>query len=245
MSNHYHIVLRVDPAKVARWSDEEVAERWQSVCPSYSKLENGKLRALHKSALLDNTERMLELRQRLASLSWFMRFINEPLARLANKEDNCTGRFWEGRFKSQQLLDENAILAAMVYVDLNPVRAGIANDVTEAKHTSLSKRLTLADNNKPLTAINQPYETLPFDYTRADYIELARWTVAVQQHKRPMRSKRIPFGRSEQSTTLWIDHYLPSPGHWQRANGSFQALKDYARDIGQCWIKTRSLHLQQ
>ena len=245
MSNHYHIVLRVDPAKVARWSNEEVAERWQFVCPSYSKLEDRKLRELHKRALLEDTERVLELRQRLASLSWFMRFINDPLARLANNEDNCTGRFWEGRFKSQQLLDENAILAAMVYVDLNPVRADIANDVTEAKYTSLHKRLTQSQDDKPLTAINPPHAALPFDYTLADYIELAHWTVSAQQHKQSEPSKRIPLHKSSQSTLLWIDHYLPTPGHWQRANGSFQALKDYARDIGQRWIKTRSLHLHQ
>ena len=212
------------------------------VCPRRATGEHAnQIKAMYRMALLEDTERLGVLRSRLGSLSWFMRFINEPLARMANKEDNCKGRFWEGRFKSQQLLDENAILAAMIYVDLNPVRAGIAEDASTASHTSLRKRLTNTARKDEMTALNQANAPLPFAYCLDEYIDLADWTVEAQRDNRPSRSyKRGPPHNAQ----LWLHHYLPKPGYWQRANGSFQSLRDYARDIGQCWIKTRSVHLQ-
>ncbi|GLQ73449.1 hypothetical protein GCM10007932_28090 [Vibrio penaeicida] len=50
-----------------------------------------------------------------------MRMLNQDIVTQANKEDGCTRHFWEGRFKSQALLDEPAPAAAMAYVDLNPI----------------------------------------------------------------------------------------------------------------------------
>jgi hypothetical protein len=46
----------------------------------------------------------------LQDVSWFMKCLNEPIAREANKEDNCTGHFWESRFKSQALRSEESLL---------------------------------------------------------------------------------------------------------------------------------------
>src|SRR5690606_20198339 len=124
MSNHYHVVLHVDEGRANNWSDREVAERWMQ-------LYNGNMlvnRWLAKPTACDQAtldkvgEIIAEWRERLTSVSWFMRGINETIARMANEEEGCKGRFWEGRFRRQALLDEGAILSCMAYVDLNPIR---------------------------------------------------------------------------------------------------------------------------
>ena len=142
MSNHYHAVLRVDAARAQALGDDEVLRRW-------TQLFTGPLLVQRYlgGALLGEAERLKVAefaalyRQRLADVSWFMRVLNETIARQANAEDGCTGRFWEGRFKSQALLDEQALLAAMAYVDLNPIRAGMAQSLEDSAHTSIAARL--------------------------------------------------------------------------------------------------------
>ncbi|MFT6103482.1 MAG: hypothetical protein ACJA2B_001937 [Candidatus Endobugula sp.] len=82
-----------------------------------------------------------QYRNRLGNLGWFMRYLNEPIARKANKEDGCTGHFWESRYMSQALLSEEALLTCMAYVDLNPIRASMCNTPEESDHTSIKERI--------------------------------------------------------------------------------------------------------
>jgi REP element-mobilizing transposase RayT len=143
MSNHLHVVLRNRPDVVAEWSDDEVARRWWTLFPARRE-KDGSPAVPQESDLgmvTNNPEKLAEVRKRLSNIGWLMRCLAEPIARRANKEDDCTGRFWEGRYKCQPLLDEAAVAACMAYVDLNPIRAGIASTPESSRFTSAYERI--------------------------------------------------------------------------------------------------------
>ena len=147
MSNHVHVVVCVDKAEAESWHISQVLAK-------YHRLHKGTLLTqkfvrgdeLSKGEQITFDETVQEYRRRLFDISWLMRDLNEYIAREANKEDGCTGRFWEGRFKSQALLDESALLACMAYVDLNPVRAKIEKTPESSAHTSIKKRAIAIKN---------------------------------------------------------------------------------------------------
>jgi hypothetical protein len=137
MSNHFHVVLRVRPDLAQGCSDAEVALRWRLLYPPRDEVTGlqTKPEQVDLNIITSDPARVDELRHRLASLPWFMRCLNEHIARAANREDHCSGRFWQGRFRSVALLDGAAALACSVYVDLNPIRAGVAGTPEESEFT--------------------------------------------------------------------------------------------------------------
>jgi REP element-mobilizing transposase RayT len=169
MSNHLHLVLRNRPDRVEQWSDAEVALRWRKLFPQRDDTSGEPTEPDdHDLAMLmANADRLATLRGRLSSLSWFMRCLCEWVARAANREDRSAGRFWAGRFKSQPLLDEAALLACSVYVDLNPIRAGIATTPEESQFTSGADRIqSLAGTPGSLHSSRE--ESSPDSFDRPD-----------------------------------------------------------------------------
>ncbi len=176
MNNHYHVVLRVDVDAALSWGDLEVAQRWTQIFNGHDLVK----RWLSDAALTPEEQAIVsdtvaQWRKRLYNLSWFMRCLNEAIARRANAEDHCTGRFWEGRFKSQALLDERAVLSCMAYVDLNPVRAAIAATPETSDYTSIQERIRQPDRHGLYAMNDQPGvpEGLPFSLK--DYLEFVDW----------------------------------------------------------------------
>jgi REP element-mobilizing transposase RayT len=182
MNNHYHVVLHLRPDIARSWSKREVVKRWHLIFKGtylsqcYA-ANNSLLPAQHKVL-----EQDIEVwRERLSNLSWFMKIVNESIARRANMEDACTGHFWESRFKSQALLDERALLACMAYVDLNPIRAKMAGSPETSDHTCVKSRIeALQSNTKTKYAIEDFVGSNPdgigLPFVLKEYLELVDWT---------------------------------------------------------------------
>ncbi|ACA87231.1 hypothetical protein [Shewanella woodyi] len=214
MSNHLHVVLYIDIETVNRWSDRTVVEQWHKLFNGTEitqKFAKGEVIEEQQVAKLKHL--IATYRSRLCDISWFMRCLNEPIARKANIEDNCTGHFWEGRFKSQALLDEAAVLACMAYVELNPIRAKIVDTLENSDHTSIQLRVNAALKGE------QPTQLLPFigderlnqpkgiNFTLKDYLELVDETGRViRDDKRGSISKNCTkiLTRLNISSDNWI-----------------------------------------
>jgi REP element-mobilizing transposase RayT len=254
MSNHLHVVLRVDPVTASEWGDEEVIRRWVKAFPGTRSGEDlERWSEARVVVLLANPDKVKEIRNRLGSLSWFMRALNEPIARMANREDHCSGRFWEGRFKSQALLDEQAVLSCMAYVDLNPVRAKICDQLEGSEHTSLTQRIETARRGEqaaskperitPLRPVAGLQAELTLTVSEADYLAIVRWTG--QQARPDKRGKLKPeeqspppsLNRIDPLAKRWLNQVQGTESVFYRAIGSAEALKAKAEAIGQRWLK--------
>ena len=143
MSNHLHVVVRTRPDVVTPWSDDDVARRWWNLFPKRKNKDKSPAEPTEEElAKINNSPSgMKEKRRRLSNLSWFMKCLCEPIAKEANREDKVRGHFWESRYKAQPLLDEMAIAACMAYVDLNPIRAGLAEAPETSEFTSAQERI--------------------------------------------------------------------------------------------------------
>lgn len=163
MSNHIHLVARLYQTGANSWSSTEVIERWHRIFTGTGlskRVLRGEVLSAFEQTILDLI--VATWCKRLCDLSWFMRCLNEPIARLANIEDGATGWFWEGRFKSQALLDEAALAACMTYVELNPIRAKIATAPENSDYTSIQRRIRCLKSAIGENSTVQPVQLLPF-----------------------------------------------------------------------------------
>ncbi len=253
MSNHYHLVVRLDSARTKQWSSRDIIERWTRLY-SGPACAHAYLRGEHLStteqSILDAC--LLSWSARLTDLSWFMRCLNEWLARVANQEDGCTGRFWEGRFKSQALLDEIALLSAMAYVDLNPIRAGITTTLIDSDFTSVQQRLFDIAKSRPepetrstpallpLATTSNRLDDVGIPFNVQDYLDL------IDTSGRIVRGDKhgaIPRHEPTLLTALGI-----APGEWFKTVTELQArfelfvgsplrLRQLARQRGWRWVR--------
>jgi len=246
MSNHLHSLLRTRPDTVKTWSDEEVAKRWRLLFP-YRRKKNGQPAEPSKDeieALVGQPKVIKEYRKRLSSISWFNRCLNENIARRANKEDDVTGRFWEGRFGCQRVFEVAGILACAAYVDLNPIRAKVAKTPEESEFTSIAQRIKkhLYPKHRhpefvPLVAIEDFTEG---NFTLEDYLKLIDETgrVIASGKRGAIPKELLPIlDRIKIKPEDWLDSALNLRRNFKRIIASVDKLKRQAEKCGKHWFQ--------
>lgn len=258
MNNHYHLVLFIDAEKAENLSDKQIAMRW-------TQLFHGPLliqRFIQEHALTDAEQlTVVDIvalwRKRLMDISWFMRVLNEHIARRANEEDNCKGRFWEGRFRSQALLDDHALLSCMMYVDLNPVRAGIAGGLEDSDFTSIQDRIRdqktstklqeKDSNNSEKNTLrlsdfigdetnNTSCKGIPFSFD--DYLVLTEWAGrCVRANKRGHIIPKAPteIHKLGMDAQRWLHLCYNVQRSHPVAVGDTCSLQEYNDQHNKCW----------
>ncbi|MCG8108181.1 MAG: transposase [Candidatus Thiodiazotropha taylori] len=261
MSSHYHVVLHVDREKGNSWSEHEVITRWTQLYKGHLLADRhlaGEVMSGAERAVL--SELIEEWRLRLFDVSWFMRCLNEYLARKANEEDRCKGRFFEGRFKSQALLDEGALLTCMSYVDLNPIRASMAATPEESDFTSIQERIRAyiedqkSDKAKrqrqtaptklfPMTRVKRDEPSRGIDFDEKDYFRLVDWTGrAIRDDKRgsiPVELSPI-LERLQLDPEAWLNSIKSYSRDYFTAVGAIDRIKAYAESLEQRWFQGQS-----
>lgn len=248
MPNHYHLVVRIQRQQAKSWDFYEVIRRWQALFRLPFLVQRFVNKELMSEAELEYVRVNVELwRERLYDLSWFMRCLNEKIARMANAEDGCTGHFWEGRFKSQALLNDVAEIQLMIYVDLNPIRAGIADSLENSDYTSIQARL-VGNSDSPmkkqlLPFTDEPHQnigTSPISFNLLEYIQLVEWTGRqIHPKKRGYISDNIPpmLSRLQMSQTVWLRNCIMLESIYHRAIGPEGKIRQFCDKLKQKWLR--------
>ncbi len=187
MDNHLHLLVRLDSAVGDGWSAVEVVRRWFVLYPPRGadrKALSGETLEELRAQRLGDAAWIAKTRERLKSLSWFMKCLKEPLSRLVNKAEKCTGAFFEGRFKSIMILDDEALLSVCAYIDLNPVAAGIAPTPEESEHTSIRERVVIVEEQGRTQDLEMAIEgSVPASKVSAG-LEDKLWLVPIEDRRR-------------------------------------------------------------
>ncbi|TQV74911.1 transposase [Aliikangiella marina] len=244
MHNHYHFVIYSDPQGPNQWTDFEVADRWLKLFSG--KLDNPRFklqRTLRLQAIIQDRQLIEEYRYRLGSVSWLMKCLNEPIAKRCNLEDFVKGHFWESRFTSQALLDEAAALTCMTYVDLNPIRAGVTDELQSSEFTSIQKRvaqLNVDQLEQAVDAIAGKIKSRTMNLKLKDYIELVEWTGKNINHpgKATMpHGVLLTVSGLNLSEDNWLQQLISLEKNYHRAIGPMQLITAYLKRFKKHWIK--------
>ncbi len=153
----------------------------------------------------------------------------------------------KGRFKSQALLDEQAILSCMIYVDLNPIRADICQTLEDSEHTSIKQRIEQISPTETLSStatvklssfIGSSLKEDGIAFALKDYLELADWTGRiVRDDKRGSIDAGTPGMKLQLDEDTWMETVQGFSKGFHSFVGPEEQLKSLCQKQKRHWIQ--------
>jgi hypothetical protein len=183
MGTHFHFLLHAEVPKAKSWSSVEVIRRWALLCPPRNK-KREVLRGEELQFWIDEKAKdksfVEVLRERLLDLGWFHRFLKQPLSVFVNKLEACSGTLFQGRFKSIAVIGFEALLNVAIYIDLNPVAAGIVDVPEAAEYTSFRQRFENAIRSPVFTQMVERHQNCSLSEGDVLSIEESHWLLPIE-----------------------------------------------------------------
>ena len=249
MDNHTHLVLFANLELANQWTSTEVLKRWSRIgklpllCRLY--LNQDWRIQLNDIELALVLEKVDEYRKKLTDISVFMSRFNYYIARRANKEDKVSGHFWEARFKSQALLDANAVLSCMQYVDLNPIRAKKCSTLLDSHYTSIKYRLKRATSHHDTLMIPLRIDNTLQGCSDQPLLSLHQYAQRLEQILLDANSHAEFANREIDNTQNWINHANNFEKTFTNSAGESQLVTKFEKQAklfsGLCEKETQTL----
>ena len=149
MSNHIHLLVEVPAGPEGGFTDGQLLERLRAI---YSEayvatvaLELAEARKLVADGLAEEGVVVARIHSRFTyrmhDLSEFMKTLMQRFTKWFNRTHSRQGNLWEDVFKSVIVEDGAAAKTVAAYIDLNPVRAGIATDPADYRWSSYGEAI--------------------------------------------------------------------------------------------------------
>lgn len=259
------VVIRVRPDVAKKWSKEEVARRWKMIHPQDRdrelEFETVKPSKQQTQELLADKGQLEECRKRLFDVTWFVRDLCEAVARRMNREEGRKGRVWYGRFRTRQILDAPAALAACVALEASPVLSGCTGDIAQGGYSSACDRIAgvkarakakarAPRSNDPDAWLNpldagKPRGKTPaksaFPMNPSDYVQVVEWTgkqfAAKKMDAAPPADVAAAIKKMGLDPENWLEFVANLNERFTRAVGSPALMAKEAKRIGKSWFR--------
>jgi hypothetical protein len=226
LDDQIQLLVRHEAEIAGSWSATEVVRRRARLYPPYDRSRRPlPVTDLWVAQRRKDAAGVLTAREQLQNIGRFMKCLKEPLSRMANREDHTGGPFFDERFKSVGILDDQSLVAACIYIDLSPSWTAKAARPLETPYTSLRTRAAHLKRFRR-TAVPRKIKT---GSKSSAHAEDSLWLCPIEDRSHVKGSREGMFKDLLLQDYLILIDYSANLGRGRKASASSPAVEILAR----------------